>query len=151
MFLVRTLRLNIEAQNLRNLFLIAATIQPPASIQLKQLGCFHEMKDMNRKIFPLLFLNYRDKIDYSNMTDLSYVVQACARAAVAKRYMFFAVQNYGECRYGPFALGKYRSLGRAANCVGGVGGPWSSMVYMVKKTGEERGGREGGQGLRIII
>lgn len=64
---------------------------------------------------------------------MSSVVQACAKAATNKGYKYFAIQNFGECRWGASGLSLYNQHGRSTYCYSGVGGTYSYYVYSFEK------------------
>ena len=112
-----------------NVFLVL--ILPPPDItamSFRPLGCF---LDPFSRIFNVLFLERRDKIDRSRWPDVSHILYACARAAAARGYRYFSVQKYGQCRWGRYAASEYSSNGPSQNCQAGVGYWGAGFVYGV--------------------
>lgn len=103
---------------------------------------------------PELIKNFRggvgvkSKIDWNN---LNKTIEACAKEASKKGYLYFGLQFYGECWSGPEAHKTYERYGKSNSCTLGVGKKRANMVYMLTGEGELRakrcmiyGGRGGG-------
>jgi len=67
---------------------------------------------------------------------MSHVLKACAFKAKEKGYKYFAIQNFGECRWGSQGLSLYNQDGASKDCYGGIGGSFSYNVYTLVKFGE---------------
>ena len=97
---------------------------------LTYVGCFEE--PYYNPLFYKVYLDYRSQIDWNTYPDMSHVTQACAQAAVARQYTYFAITNYGVCVWGPD--GHTVSSTRQADswCFYGLGGPWLVSVYKIE-------------------
>ena len=82
-------------------------------------------------MFSVLFLNFVN-IDWSLYPNMNHVIQACARAAVARGYRLFSVQFYTQCRWGPSASGEIKKLRRSRGCYSGMGSWGTGFVYRVQ-------------------
>ncbi|XP_031561120.1 A disintegrin and metalloproteinase with thrombospondin motifs adt-1-like isoform X2 [Actinia tenebrosa] len=100
-------------------------------IHVETLGCFRAYSDP--PVFPVIFLDYKYKADWTRFPNMNDLVQACAKAAKEKGYKYFAIQNFGECRWGASGLSLYSQHGRSTDCYGGVGGALSYYVYSFEK------------------
>lgn len=115
----------------------AVSFQDEAKPKYEAVGCF---KDTMKKPRPLpeLIKNFRggvgvkSKIDWNN---LNKTIEACAKEASKKGYLYFGLQFYGECWSGPKAHKTYERYGKSNSCTLGVGKKRANMVYML--TGEE--------------
>lgn len=56
-------------------------------------------------------------------------IDQCARVALAKGYVYFAVQNTAECWSDQDAQNRYEMLGASTKCIDGVGLKGTNMVY----------------------
>lgn len=96
-------------------------------VALTSVGCFVE--DFYDRLFYKVYLDYRSQINRSAQPDT--VIQACAKAAVARRYTYFAITNYGVCKWGPNGHTVSSTRQKAHWCYRGLGAPWLISVYMV--------------------
>ena len=65
---------------------------------------------------------------------MSHVIQACAQAAVARQYTYFAITNYGVCVWGPDGLNVISTGELNSWCFAGLGGLWLVSVYKIKRS-----------------
>ena len=65
---------------------------------------------------------------------MSHVIQACAAAAVARQYTYFAITDYGVCVWGPDGLTVSSTRQADSWCFHGLGGPWLVSVYKIKSS-----------------
>ena len=82
-----------------------------------------------------MYLDYRSQIDWNKYPDMSHVIQACAQAAVARQYTYFAITNYGVCVWGPDGLNVISTRELNSWCFAGLGGLWLVSVYKIKSSG----------------
>jgi len=57
----------------------------------------------------------------------------CFKAALAKDWRYFGVQNRGECWSGPNVAVTYSKHGVGKGCYHGLGGQWHNDVYRLGK------------------
>lgn len=63
---------------------------------------------------------------------MSHVIQACAQAAVARQYTYFAITYYGVCVWGPDGLKVTSTRELDSWCFAGLGGLSLVSVYKIK-------------------
>ena len=102
-------------------------------VPLIPLGCYRENPSAPR-VFPVQFLDYTD-IDWSTYPNMDHVIQACARAAVARGYNIFSIQFYTQCRWGPKASTDFARNGKSQGCYAGLGAWGTGFVYRVRGGG----------------
>ena len=102
-------------------------------VPLIPLGCYRESPSAPR-VFPVQFLDYTD-IDWSTYPNMDHVIQACARAAVARGYNIFSIQFYTQCRWGPSASTDFARSGKSQGCYSGLGAWGTGFVYRVRGGG----------------
>ncbi|XP_078342697.1 uncharacterized protein LOC144628471 isoform X5 [Oculina patagonica] len=98
-------------------------------VPVTHLGCYKE--PYYNQLFYKVYLDYRNKIDWSKLPDMSHVIQACAQEAVKRKYSFFAIKNYGQCSWGPDGLSVTSKRQQQYSCYYGIGGPWLVSVYKI--------------------
>lgn len=83
---------------------------------------------------PELIKNFRGgQIDWRNLNN---TIEACAKEALKKKYLYFGLQFYGECWSGPQAHLTYDRDGESKRCTRGVGKRSANFVYMLAGKGE---------------
>eukprot|EP00794_Sanderia_malayensis_P011717 gene11717-12938_t len=98
-------------------------------VEYHLLGCYKDTR-FNRRV-PVLLRNFRDSIDWNNMTP---TVKKCALLAASKSYEYFAIQFYGECWAGKTNASKHFYVdGPSDNCYQGTGGRDVNFVYRFGK------------------
>ena len=95
------------------------------------MGCYEEQPF--DQLFPEVFLDYRCGIDWSTYSDMSHVVQACAREALARKFTYFAIIKYGVCVWGPNGKNVANDAEISQRCFHGIGGICSVSVYKIAK------------------
>ncbi|XP_073239309.1 uncharacterized protein [Porites lutea] len=119
-------------------------------VRVKRVGCFKE-DPAKRSINTLLFSDLKSirstaKVDFKNFGRYTQgLISRCGAAAAAKSFLFFAINNIGEC-YSGKASTTYASKGSSTDCKNGggtkctgttqdcVGGsPKSNYVYKLEK------------------
>lgn len=98
-------------------------------VHVKYLGCYRE--SYYNQLFYKVYLDYRNKIDWAKLPDMSHVIQACAKEAVKRKYSHFAIKNYGQCAWGPNGLSVTSKRKQSYSCFYGIGGPWLVSVYKI--------------------
>jgi len=63
---------------------------------------------------------------------MNHVIQACAQAAVARQYAYFAITNYGVCVWGPDGLNVTSTRELDSWCFVGLGGLCLVSVYKIE-------------------
>lgn len=101
-------------------------------VAVSSLGCYEEQ--FYNPLFKKVYLDYRSQIDWTKYPDMSHVIQACAQAAVARQYTYFAITNYGVCAWGPDGLKVTRTRELDSWCFAGLGGLWLVSVYKIKSS-----------------
>ncbi|XP_020617984.1 pancreatic secretory granule membrane major glycoprotein GP2-like [Orbicella faveolata] len=105
----------------------AVSFQDDVKIRYEPIGCFNDMMKEPRPL-PVLIKSFRGgQIDWHNLNN---TIEACAKVALKKNYLYFALQFYGECWSGPQAHLTYDRDGRSKRCTLGVGKQRANMVYM---------------------
>lgn len=101
---------------------VVYTFEPVPSYQ--PLGCFRGAKRRNKALRTkyMSFGNQGNKIKQTT-------IDQCARIALAKGYVYFAVQNTAECWSDQDAQNRYKMLGASTKCIDGVGLKGTNMVY----------------------
>lgn len=110
------------------------------AVPLVPVGCYRDNPEA-QQVFSNLFLNYID-IDWSAFPNMTHVIQACARAAVARGYRIFSIQFYTQCRWGPTASRDYAKMKTSQGCYNGLGSWESGFVYRVSRSGGSEGKKE---------
>lgn len=103
---------------------------PLGQVSVSYLGCYREQ--YYSPLFYHVYLDYRYKIDWAKLPDMSHVIQACAQEAVKKKYSYFAIKNYGQCSWGPHGLSISSRRKQVSWCFYGLGGPWLVSVYKIE-------------------
>ncbi|XP_074609303.1 uncharacterized protein LOC141863598 isoform X1 [Acropora palmata] len=109
----------------------AFSLSSLANVKVSYLGCYEEHPF--DPLFPEDFLDYREHIDWSTYPDMSHVVQACARVALARKFTYFAIIKYGVCVWGPNGKHVANVAEMSEWCFHGIGGLWSVSVYKIAK------------------
>ncbi|KXJ27731.1 hypothetical protein AC249_AIPGENE16919 [Exaiptasia diaphana] len=90
--------------------------------------------DKNDKLYPREGC-FKDKRDRALPVYLGYfhknAVNSCFRAALAKDWRFFGIQNGGECWSGPNVIATFSKHGAGTKCHNGLGGVWNTDVYRI--------------------
>ena len=60
-------------------------------------------------------------------------VEECYQLAKQRGFLYFGTQHGKECWSSAVAASRYNVYGKATNCRGGMGGTWSSDVYVIGK------------------
>lgn len=98
--------------------------------QYVKVGCFKDNSRKEARALPELLANYRGNIDWNNLhTHEKEVVEKCAQKAKEKKYMYFAIQYYGECWSGPTSPWTYDRYGASSQCLSLVGKALTNVVY----------------------
>eukprot|EP00794_Sanderia_malayensis_P014098 gene14098-15570_t len=105
-------------------FVCKAQVEPEYEVGLRMVGCFADVK--NDRALPVLYANFRNQIDWSNMNE---TIKQCADGADHNGYRWFGIQFYGECWSGPSASTTYDKHGISTNCRDGVGAADANAVY----------------------
>ena len=95
------------------------------------IGCFKDKMKHPRPL-PDLIKNFRGHLDWKN---LNKTIDACAKEAENKGYLYFGLQFYGECWSGPKAHLTYDRDGSSKNCILHVGKQRANFVYMLPGKG----------------
>ncbi|XP_078342788.1 ectin-like [Oculina patagonica] len=93
------------------------------------LGCYKEPDD--NQLFYKVYLDCRNKTDWSILPDMSDVIQACAQGGVKRGYSYFAIKNYGQCSWGPDGLSITSKRQQLNSCYFGIGGPGLVSVFKI--------------------
>lgn len=102
-------------------------------IRYEPIGCFND-RMKNPRPLPVWIKSFRGgRKDWSNFND---TIEACAKEALDKNYLYFGLQFYGECWSGPQAHLTYDEDGISNRCTLGVGGKRANMVYKLAGKGE---------------
>ncbi|CAH3040441.1 unnamed protein product, partial [Porites evermanni] len=99
-------------------------------VAVSSLGCYEEQ--FYSPLFKKVYLDYRSQIDWNKYPDMSHVIQACAQAAVARQYTYFAITYYGVCVWGPDGLKVTSTRELDSWCFAGLGGLSLVSVYKIK-------------------
>lgn len=103
-----------------------------AEVKVTSSGCFQER--YYNPLFPIVYLDYRYQIDWNLYPNMSHVILACAKEALAHEYTYFAITNYGVCVWGPNG-DSITTVARAVPwCFHGLGGHWLVSVYNVSRS-----------------
>lgn len=98
--------------------------------QYVNVGCFKDKSRKEARALPELLANYRGNIDWNNLHEHEKeVVEKCAQKAKEKKYMYFAIQYYGECWSGATAPKTYDRYGSSSRCKSLVGTALTNVVY----------------------
>lgn len=99
---------------------------------MSYLGCYSEPP--YDSLFYKAYLDYRHRIDWTKLPDLSHVTQACAQKAIKRNYSYFAIKNYGVCSWGPDGLTITTKGTKGSGCFLTIGGPSAVSVFKISKT-----------------
>ena len=99
---------------------------------MSHLGCYQEPP--YDSLFYKAYLDYRHRIDWTKLPDLSHVTQACAQEAIKRNYSYFAIKNYGVCSWGPDGLTITTKGTKGSGCFLTIGGPSAVSVFKISKT-----------------
>ena len=108
----------------RHIICYSAPTQPP-STQFKHVGCW---KVTTRHAIPTL--EGKDVRLQGNYRTREYAIDLCYKAAKARGYHIFALQNGGWCA-GMKGSTRYQKYGKSSNCKNGRGGYWANDVYQI--------------------
>ena len=99
---------------------------------MSYLGCYSEPP--YDSLFYKAYLDYRHRIDWTKLPDLSHVTQACAQEAIKRKYSYFGIKNYGVCSWGPDGLTITTKGTKGSGCFLTIGGPSAVSVFKISKT-----------------
>ena len=101
-------------------------------VKVTSSGCFQER--YYNPLFPIVYLDYRYQIDWNLYPNMSHVILACAKEALAHEYTYFAITNYGVCVWGPNGDSITTVARGVPWCFHGLGGHWLVSVYNVSRS-----------------
>ena len=121
--------MSLELRDFKTFLLICFSVK----ISYEPIGCFKDLMTKPRPL-PELLKNFRGgRKNWHNFND---TIEACAKEALKKGYLYFAIQFYGECWSGPQAHLTYDQNKTSARCTLGVGKQRANFVYMLSGKGE---------------